>query len=157
MVALQKALEKPPFLKRILFQYLQEAKEGDDEWQGPQAYLPVSNALEAAVNAADEWWPELHDVEMPLDLARKAAPKGQYITTVDPEIYTQYGNDRREIPPHTPLTNRPEHRDRATQDVQALLAFTEQMKAAWHTPRGERAEARSRATTNALTKCQRRP
>ena len=129
-------------------QYPHDAREGDDERQGSQAYLAVSNALKAAVNAAGEWCPELHDVAMLLELAKKAHPKAQYVTTVDPEIYTQYGNNRREIPPHTPFTSRPEHRNRAAHDVRALLARTEKLKAAWPPPEGEGAETRSRATTS---------
>ena len=119
-------------------EYLQNCDRSDsDDRQGSQAYLAVSNALEAAVNAAGEWCPEIYDIEMLLELARQADPEGHYVTTVDPEIYTQYGSNRREIPPHTPFTSRPEHRIGAARDVEAILARTEQMKATWPTPRGK--------------------
>ena len=47
----------------------------------------------------------------------QAGTEGHYATMLDPEVYTQYGNNRREIPPHTPSTNQPDHRERTAQDV----------------------------------------
>ena len=79
------------------------------------------------------------------ELANKVDLEGQYVTTADREIYTQYGNNKREIPPHTPFNSRLEHRDRAAQDTQALFARAEDLKATSPAPRGERTEARSRA------------
>ena len=73
-----------------------------------KAYSAVTHALQAAVNAAGEWCPELHDVEMLLELATRADPGGHYATTLAPEVYTQYGDNRMGIPPHTPFTSRPE-------------------------------------------------
>ena len=128
-------------------QHLEDLKGAEDKRQGVQAYLAVTHALKAAVNAAGEWAPELHDVEMLLELARQADPQGSYQSTLDPEVYTQYGHNRRGIPPHTPFTSRLEHCECAARDVQATLARTERLKQAWHTLRGERAESGSRATT----------
>lgn len=51
--------------------------------------MAVTHALKAAVNAAGEWCPEIHDVEMLLEAAKRADPEGHYDTTLDPEIYTQ--------------------------------------------------------------------
>ena len=98
------------------------------------------------MNAAGEWCPELHDVEMLLELARQADPKGNYQSKLDPEVYTQYGPNRREITPHTPFTSRLEHWDWAAQDVQAVLARTERLKEAWRPPSEDDAAARSQAT-----------
>ena len=61
--------------------YLHEVKEGNNECQESQPYLAASNALEAAVNTASEWCPEIHDVEMLLELAKQADPEGRYTTT----------------------------------------------------------------------------
>ena len=115
-------------------EYLDCLKEAEDDSQGAQAYLAVTHALKAVVNAAGEWCPQTHDVEMLLELARKADPKGQYATTLDPEIYTQYGRARDGLPPHTPFTSRPEHRGKAADDILALLARTETLKEAWPPP-----------------------
>ena len=115
---------------------LEMLKGANDEYQGVQAYLAVTHALRAAVNAAGEWCPDLHDVEMLLELAKQADPKGHYSTTVDPEIYTQYGGSREGIPPHTPFTSRPEHLEWAIQDVQTALARVENLKTSW--PQQER-------------------
>ena len=113
---------------------LKNWKYTEDMDQGGQAYLAIAHALQAAINAAGEWCPEIHDVEMLLELAKQADPKGHSATTLDPEIYTQYGDNRRGIPPHTPFTNRPEHRECAIQDVQAALARVEDLKASWPQP-----------------------
>ena len=113
---------------------LKNWKYTEDMDQGGQAYLAIAHALQAAINAAGEWCPEIHDVEMLLELAKRADPKGHSATTLDPEIYTQYGDNRRGIPPHTPFTNRPEHRECAIQDVQAALARVEDLIASWPQP-----------------------
>ena len=55
--------------------FLNNLKGTDQEQQSTQAYLAITNALTAAGNAAGEWCPDLHDVEMLLELARKADPK----------------------------------------------------------------------------------
>ena len=101
----------------------------------------MTHALQAAVNAAGEWCPELHDVEMLLELATRADPGGHYATTLAPEVYTQYGDNRMGIPPHTPFTSRPEHRECTIQDVQMALARAEDLKASWPQP-----ESTSRTT-----------
>ena len=116
----------------------QDGSDSDDR-QGGQAYLAVKHALMAAVTAAGEWCPDLHDVAMLLDMARQADPGGCYVTVLDPEIYTQYGDSRREIPPHTPFTSRPEHRVLAIQDAQAVLARVEDLRVSWPTRRRKRA------------------
>ena len=113
---------------------LNNRKDDEDKYQGHRAYSAVTHALKAAVNAAGEWCPELHDVEMLMELATRADPEGHYATTLDPEIYTQYGNSRRTIPPHTPFTSRPEHRECAIQDAQTALARAEDLKASWPQP-----------------------
>ena len=101
---------------------LKEREGAEDEYQGVQAYLAVTHALKAAVNAARESCPEVHDVEMLLlEPARQADPAGHYATLLDPEIYTQYGDSRKGIPPHTPFTGRPEYRE----------WVTEQLREAW--------------------------
>ena len=100
-----------------------------DDRQGDQAYLAVKHALMAAVAAAGEWCPDLHDVEMLLEMARQADPGGRYVTVLDPEIYTHYGDSSREIPPETPFTSRPEHRVLALQDTQAVLARVKDLRA----------------------------
>ena len=113
-------------------EYLEKSEcSSDDDYEGGQAYLAVQHALMAAVNAAGEWYPNIHDIEMLLELARQADPEGHYTTVLDPEIYTQYGDSRRDIPPDTPFTSQPEHRDRAIQDVQAALTCAEQLKVSW--------------------------
>ena len=117
-------------------EFMQSAKD-DDERQGMQAYVAVTNALHAAVNAAGEWCPDNHDVEMLLELARQADPDYNYRTTLDPEIYTQYSMTRDGLPPHTPFTSRPEHRAIAEDDVRALLARTERLREAWPLPKKE--------------------
>ena len=114
-------------------EFLKYSKNAED-WQGIWAYSAVAHALQAAINAAGEWCPEIHDVEMLLELANQADPEGHYATILDPEIYTQYGDNRRGIPPHTPFTSRPEHRECAIQDVQAALARAEDLKASWPQP-----------------------
>jgi predicted nucleotidyltransferase/HEPN domain-containing protein len=116
-------------------QSLINREDSEDELQGRWAYSAVTHALKAAVNAAGEWCPDLHDVEMLLELARQADPEGDYATTLDPEIYTQYGDSRRGIPPHSPFTGRTEHREYATQDAQTALARAEELKASWPQPR----------------------
>ena len=116
----------------------QDGSDSDDR-QGGQAYLAINHALMAAVTAAGEWCPDLHDVEMLLEIARQADPGGRYVTVLDPEIYTQYSDSRREIPPEKPFTSRPEHRVLAIQDVQAVLARTDALKKAWPAPSGEAA------------------
>ena len=115
-------------------QHLEFMQNTQNESQGVQAYLAVRHALMAAVNAAGEWCPDIHDVEMLLELARQADPEGRYATTLDPEIYTQYGDNREGIPLHTSFTSRPEHLEWATQDVQAILARTETLKDSWPPP-----------------------
>ena len=112
-------------------QSLINRKDGEDELQGGRAYSAITHALKAAVNAAGEWCPELHDVEMLLKLANQSDPEGDYATTLDPEIYTQYGNSRRGIPPHTPFTSRHEHRECTIQDAQTALARAEELEASW--------------------------
>ena len=120
--------------------YLESHDGSDsDHRQGGQAYLAINHALMAAVTAAGEWCPDLHDVEMLLEIARQADPAGCYVTILDPEIYTQYGNNRREITPHTPFTSYPEHRERAKQDVQAVLARADALKKDCPAPRGQAA------------------
>ena len=94
----------------------------------------MKHALMAAVTATGEWCPEIHDVEMLLELARQADPEGCYATVLDPEIYTQYGGNRRGIPRDTPFISQPEHRVRALQDVQAALAHAWQLQASWPLP-----------------------
>ena len=94
-----------------------------------------------AVNAAREWCPRYHHVEMLLELARGADPEGEYRTILDPEIHTQYGYNRRGIPPHTPFTSIPEHRERAWQEIQAVFARTETQKKAWPPPTQKSAQA----------------
>ena len=116
-------------------QSLINGEDSEDELQGRWAYLAVTHALKAAVNAAGEWCPDLHDVEMLLELARQADPEGDYAATLDPEIYTQYGDSRRGIPPHTPFTSRHEHRERAIQDAQTALARAEDLKTSWPRPK----------------------
>ena len=111
--------------------FLNNLKGTDQEQQGTQAYLAITNALTAAGNAAGEWCPDLHDVEMLLELARKADPEGNYITSLEPEIYTQYGENRKDIPPEVSFTALPEHHDQAAQDIQTVLARTEQLKEIW--------------------------
>ncbi len=112
-------------------EFFNHGKDVEDELRGGWAYRAVTHALKAAVNAAGEWCPEVHDVEMLLDLARRADPAGHYATLLDPEIYTQYGENRRGIPPHTPFTGRPEYRELATEDVQAALARAQKLREAW--------------------------
>ena len=114
---------------------LKNGKDDKDRHQGWRAYSAVTHALKAAVNAAGEWCPELHDVEMLLELATRADPDGHYATTLDPEIYTQYGDNRKGIPPHTPFTSRPEHRECTIQDAQTALARAEDLKTSWPQPR----------------------
>ena len=106
-----------------------------DDRQGGQAYLAVEHALMAAVAAEGEWCPDLHDVEMLLEMARQADTGGRYVTVLDPEIYTQYGDSTREIPPETPFTSRPEHQVLALQDTQAMLAGVEVLRPSWPTRR----------------------
>ena len=113
---------------------LKSRKDVEDRHQGLWAYSAVAHALQAAITAAGEWCPEIHDVEMLLELARRADPEGHYATILDPEIYTQYGDTREGIPPHTPFTSRPEYRELAIQDVQAALARAEDLKASWPQP-----------------------
>ena len=107
--------------------------EGDDR-HGATAYLSVSQALMAATTAAGEWCPQLCDVEMLLELARRADPQGHYATALDPEIYTQYGRNREGIPPERPFTGEPEHLSRAAGDTRATLARVEELKALWPRP-----------------------
>ena len=109
-------------------------KDSEDDRQGRWAYSAITHALKDAVNAAGEWCPELHDVEMLLELANQADPEGGYATTLDPEIYTQYGDSRCRIPAHTPFTSRPEHRECAIHDAQTALARAEDLKASWPQP-----------------------
>ena len=113
---------------------LKNWKDVEDRHQGRRAYSAIAHALQTAINVAGEWCPEIHDVEMLLELAKQADPEGHYATILDPEIYTQYGNNRKGIPPHTPFTSRPEHRECAIQDVQAALARAEDLKASWPQP-----------------------
>ena len=92
--------------------------------------MAVKHAL-MAVTASGEWCPDLHDVEMLLEMARQADPGGRYVTVLDPKIYTQYGGSRREIPPEKPFTSRPEHRVLAIQDAQTVLARVEELRESW--------------------------
>ena len=107
-----------------------DGSEGDDR-QGTMAYFAVSQALMAAVTAAGEWCPKVYDVELLLELARQADPAGSYATGLDPEIYTQYGENREGIPPERPFTREPEHLARAVGDTRATLARVEELKASW--------------------------
>ena len=116
-------------------QSLINREDSEDELQGRWAYSAITHALKASINAAGEWCPDLHDVEMLLELARQADPEGDYATTLDPEIYTQYGDSRRGIQPHSPFTGRTEHREYATRDAQTALARAEELKASWPQPR----------------------
>ena len=111
--------------------YLERSADAGDEHQGAQACLAVQNALEAAVNAAGEWCPEIHDIGMSMELAGRADPAGSYETELDPEIYSQYFYSRRNLPPETPFTSNPGNRETAGRDTRGLLARVEEIRAAW--------------------------
>ena len=68
---------------------------------------------------------------MLLELARQADPEGHYATALDPEIYTQYGENRKGIPPERPFTGEPDHLALAAGDARATLACVEELKESW--------------------------
>lgn len=70
--------------------YMESETDAEDQPQGSQALLAVKNAVEATVSATGRWCPEVHDIGMLLDLARRADPGGTYETELAPEIYSQY-------------------------------------------------------------------
>ena len=55
--------------------YLENHKGSDsDDREGGQVYVAVKHALMAAVTAAGEWCPDLHDVDKLLELANRSDP-----------------------------------------------------------------------------------
>ena len=114
--------------------FLKGRTGSDDEDQGIQAFLAVLGSLKAAINAAGEWCPDLNDVGMLLDLANRADPEGRYSTTLDSEIYTQYGGSWRGIEPERPFTDRHDSHAVAITDAEGILARAEELKKGWPAP-----------------------
>ena len=103
----------------------------DDYRVGVQAYMAMQQALRAVVYATGEWCPEVVDIDMLIDFARRTDGEFDFYPSVTGPVHTQYSPPREGLPIQSPLSGLCHYRAKVETDVASVLVRVQALKEAW--------------------------
>ena len=103
----------------------------DDYKVGVQAYMAMQQALRAVVYATWEGCPEVEDIDMLIDFARRADAELDFCPSVPGPVHTQYSSPREDLPVQSPPSGLCRYRAMVEADVASVLVRVQALKEAW--------------------------